>query len=79
MSNKIRRNDPCPCGSGKKYKYCCMNSGRIKNVDFDVPMNMFPFMQPPRDETPKTKDYMKTHDATDILNLIVALQLNPEN
>ncbi|MBS3788940.1 SEC-C domain-containing protein, partial [Candidatus Bipolaricaulota bacterium] len=17
------RNDPCPCGSGKKYKYCC--------------------------------------------------------
>ena len=22
-SNKIRRNDPCPCGSGKKYKKCC--------------------------------------------------------
>jgi len=21
---KIGRNDPCPCGSGKKYKYCCM-------------------------------------------------------
>jgi uncharacterized protein len=21
--NKIRRNDPCPCGSGKKYKRCC--------------------------------------------------------
>ena len=21
--NKIGRNDPCPCGSGKKYKYCC--------------------------------------------------------
>jgi len=21
-SNKIGRNDPCPCGSGKKYKYC---------------------------------------------------------
>jgi len=20
---KIRRNDPCPCGSGKKYKNCC--------------------------------------------------------
>jgi len=19
------RNDPCPCGSGKKYKHCCMN------------------------------------------------------
>ncbi|MCR4688599.1 MAG: SEC-C domain-containing protein [Saccharofermentans sp.] len=22
-SNKIGRNDPCPCGSGKKYKNCC--------------------------------------------------------
>ena len=21
---KIQRNDPCPCGSGKKYKQCCM-------------------------------------------------------
>ena len=20
---KIGRNDPCPCGSGKKYKQCC--------------------------------------------------------
>ena len=20
----IGRNDPCPCGSGKKYKQCCM-------------------------------------------------------
>ena len=23
-SKKIKRNDPCPCGSGKKYKKCCM-------------------------------------------------------
>jgi hypothetical protein len=22
-SDKIGRNDPCPCGSGKKYKNCC--------------------------------------------------------
>jgi hypothetical protein len=21
---KIGRNDPCPCGSGKKYKRCCL-------------------------------------------------------
>lgn len=21
--SKINRNDPCPCGSGKKYKKCC--------------------------------------------------------
>ena len=23
VSNKIGRNEPCPCGSGKKYKKCC--------------------------------------------------------
>ena len=23
-TNKIGRNDPCPCGSGKKYKKCCI-------------------------------------------------------
>jgi hypothetical protein len=22
---KVGRNDPCPCGSGKKYKFCCLN------------------------------------------------------
>ena len=22
---KIGRNEPCPCGSGKKYKNCCLN------------------------------------------------------
>ncbi len=23
---KVGNNDPCPCGSGIKYKKCCMNS-----------------------------------------------------
>lgn len=23
QSEKIARNDPCPCGSGKKFKKCC--------------------------------------------------------
>ena len=25
-NKKIGRNDPCPCGSGKKFKNCCMNT-----------------------------------------------------
>lgn len=25
VNPKINRNDPCPCGSGLKYKKCCMN------------------------------------------------------
>lgn len=59
--SKIRRNDPCPCGSGKKYKKCCMNSGK----------------QVVREN--KTLRYMQTHDSGEILNIIVALQLNPKN
>lgn len=27
---KIGRNEPCPCGSGKKYKKCCMDIDQIK-------------------------------------------------
>ncbi|MBN2379207.1 SEC-C domain-containing protein [candidate division WOR-3 bacterium] len=23
VNKKVGRNDPCPCGSGKKYKKCC--------------------------------------------------------
>ncbi len=26
---KVKRNDPCPCGSGKKYKDCCGKSPRF--------------------------------------------------
>ena len=29
---KIGRNDPCPCGSGKKYKKCCLNTGKYENL-----------------------------------------------
>jgi SEC-C motif len=24
-TNRVGRNDPCPCGSGKKYKNCCQS------------------------------------------------------
>ena len=27
---KIGANDPCPCGSGKKYKYCCRDKDEAK-------------------------------------------------
>lgn len=26
MTEKVGRNDPCPCGSGKKYKNCCQQT-----------------------------------------------------
>ena len=34
---KVQRNDPCPCGSGKKYKFCCMNGQNKKeNIEANV-------------------------------------------
>jgi tetratricopeptide (TPR) repeat protein len=30
---KIGRNDPCPCGSGKKYKKCCLGLAEAKRVE----------------------------------------------
>ena len=34
MSEKIGRNDPCPCGSGKKYKSCCLKNVPVKKSKF---------------------------------------------
>lgn len=39
--NEIRRNDPCPCGSGKKYKHCCMiNKQQIVGLEESVRSNL---------------------------------------
>ena len=32
VRQKISRNDPCPCGSGKKYKHCCYG----KDIDWSA-------------------------------------------
>ena len=28
--SKVGRNDPCPCGSGKKYKKCCLDADEAR-------------------------------------------------
>ena len=30
---KVGRNDPCPCGSGLKYKKCCLSSAKTETED----------------------------------------------
>lgn len=37
MSDKVGRNDPCPCGSGKKFKKCCMQTGKTEQSELDAP------------------------------------------
>jgi uncharacterized protein YecA (UPF0149 family) len=48
--NKIGRNDPCPCGSGKKYKKCCLHvpqppeEGTFIYTDLDDLSNQVPVL-----------------------------------
>jgi len=38
MDKKIGRNDPCPCGSGKKYKQCCQKREQFERTKKDIKM-----------------------------------------
>ncbi|PHS02293.1 MAG: nucleic acid-binding protein [Blastopirellula sp.] len=29
LEEKLGRNDPCPCGSSKRFKKCCLKKGRF--------------------------------------------------
>ncbi|RKN62008.1 hypothetical protein D7M11_35130 [Paenibacillus ginsengarvi] len=37
LNKKIGRNDPCPCGSGNKYKKCCL--AKHNDEGFSNPVN----------------------------------------
>jgi preprotein translocase subunit SecA len=32
LGKKVGRNDPCPCGSGKKFKACCMRKSALNDL-----------------------------------------------
>src|SRR5882672_7676372 len=33
LTSPAGRNDPCPCGSGRKYKKCCLDKNRTLPAD----------------------------------------------
>lgn len=42
MSQRVGRNDPCPCGSGKKFKRCCLEkTGSDPTPDVPPPAKTF--------------------------------------
>jgi len=61
-SQKIGRNEPCPCGSGKKYKKCCLSK-----VEASTPVGAQPVL----------KEELDTVDAlsNSVLDLIRSGQL----
>ncbi len=68
MTKKIGRNAPCPCGSGKKYKKCCLDLDN--NFDFT----------PPHEEKPnKTFEFIESYNSAQLLDFAIGLQLVPNN
>ncbi|MCO5240538.1 MAG: SEC-C metal-binding domain-containing protein [Chitinophagaceae bacterium] len=67
---KIGRNDPCPCGSGKKYKQC-----HLKEQD-DLADTTQKITKSP---TINFNDLLASRNSVQMLGLLSALQLHPEN
>jgi len=64
MSKKIGRNDKCPCGSGKKYKKCCLDSDLTFSTSQAQP-------QPP--------SFFDQYNSVDLLKAFTCLTLLPQN
>jgi hypothetical protein len=62
---KIGRNDPCPCGSGKKYKRCCMDN--ISKQDAEIFDDITQVMA------------MNPHLSLDELNLVIQRRMVDRN
>jgi len=69
MTKKIGRNDPYPCGSGKKYKHCCMRPEQLK--DNTAAQNRDP-LQYSGLYAPKILAYLESHDVAPILDYLIA-------
>lgn len=37
---KVGRNEPCPCGSGRKYKHCCLLTKRQQARERPPPLGI---------------------------------------
>lgn len=63
---KIGRNEPCPCGSGKKYKNCCFKKDNyLRNL--------------PDDALIRLKEEFSKYNQEDLIKTLAALSICPEN
>jgi len=64
------RNDPCPCGSGKKYKKCCLiNSASVQHFDLPTVQSNLPYARPApanRQREPLTPKGVSGYNASNV-------------
>src|SRR3990167_5164548 len=65
--HKIGRNDPCPCGSGKKFKKCCID----KNLRSETNNN--------NDKYSAFISELRNYYQTQLLSILGGLQVYPDN
>ena len=70
--DKPNRNDPCPCGSGKKFKKCCQG----KAIEQQYPDTGIYSRQ---NDCNSILRYFQTHSTHDVLNFVIGLQMSPSN
>ena len=58
LTPKVGRNDPCPCGSGRKYKHCCQDKAPVAFSDDASPSSSAPL---PRAKLNATFKAAKSH------------------
>ncbi len=80
MTKTVGRNEKCPCGSGKKYKYCCLvncQSFILKN-DIDEAFNRYEedLIQ---SEIKDVTGFFSTYDNVDLLSKLSILHITPKN
>lgn len=76
---RIGRNDSCPCGSGTKYKKCCIDKKTIMPVVPNWDGNtLFENYKSSLDSEEDISDLLK-YDRLDMLAVIAYLQVLPEN
>lgn len=68
--SKQNRNDPCLCGSGKKYKKCCID--KIESIQPTASAQQMP-------QVPNYDSFIKKYNSVEILKILAVLQLHPEN
>jgi hypothetical protein len=54
---KISRNDPCPCGSGRKFKHCCLHKGTGQDARQQSGAGRLPWPAAPRPR-PHSEDFI---------------------
>lgn len=83
MTQKIGRNEPCPCGSGKKYKKCC--DGIVNDDIKDFSAMNFPDLLKEmeckiiEEEKVDCASFFVEFNNSELLKLFSLLQVLPEN